>query len=227
MARFAHIAIDGPAGSGKTTVARALARRLGSLYLDTGAMYRALAVAALRYGVPVDDEAAVVRLAEARPVSVVLDPAAPDGSRIFSGDEEMGADLHRNEVSTVVSAVAAYAAVRQLMVLRQRAIASQGPVVMAGRDIGTVVLPDAPVKIYLTASLEARVGRRLAELAEHGTAVDPAELAAQLRERDALDAGRAVAPLRPAPDALVLDSTELSVEQVVARIVAAVEAHGE
>jgi cytidylate kinase len=113
------------------------------------------------------------------------------------------------------------------MVLRQRAIASQGPVVMAGRDIGTVVLPDAPVKIYLTASLEARVGRRLAELAEHGTAVDPAELAAQLRERDALDAGRAVAPLRPAPDALVLDSTDLSVEQVVARIVAAVEAHGE
>jgi CMP/dCMP kinase len=224
MGRLAHIAIDGPAGSGKTTVARALARRLGNLYLDTGVMYRALAVAALRHGVPVDDEAAVVRLAEARPIRIELDADAPDGARVFSGPEELSAELHRNEVSTVVSAVAAYPEVRRLMVERQRAIAREGPVVMAGRDIGTVVLPDAPVKVYLTASLEARVARRLAELSEAGRAVDPAELRAQLLERDALDAGRPVAPLRAAADALVIDSTDLTVEEVVRLIAAAAEA---
>jgi cytidylate kinase len=215
-----HIAIDGPAGSGKTTVARALARRLGILYLDTGAMYRAVAVAALRYGVPVDDEAALVRLAEARPVRVVLDPAAPEGSRIFVGDGELGEELYANEVSTVVSVVAAHPQIRALMVARQQAIGREGPVVMAGRDIGTVVLPDAPFKIFLTATLDARASRRLAELAEHGTRVDLQELRAQMAERDRLDASRTVAPLRKAEDAIEIDSTDIGVDQVVERIAA-------
>jgi len=221
---FAHVAIDGPAGSGKTTVARALSRKLGILNLDTGAMYRALALAALQSGVPVDDEAAIMRLALARPIEVALDPDSAEGFRISIGGSEVGEALYRNEVSTIVSVVAAYPGVRRLMVERQRAIAKNGSVVMAGRDIGTVVLPDAPVKIYLTATLEARVARRLAELREQGTAVDPVELRAQMLERDELDAHRATSPLRPADDAVTIDSTELSVEQVVARVAAAVEA---
>src|ERR1700676_1698833 len=196
MAAFAHVAIDGPAGSGKTTVARALSRRLGILHLDTGAMYRALALAALEAGVPVDDEGAILRLAHAKPIGVALDEASPEGFRIRIGEREVGAELYRNEVSTIVSGVAAYPGVRQIMVDRQRAIAQEGPVVMAGRDIGTVVMPDAPVKIFLTASLEARVARRLAELAQQGTIVDPAELRAQMEERDHLDEHRAVSPLQ-------------------------------
>lgn len=224
MAGLTHIAIDGPAGSGKTTVARALAKRLGILYLDTGAMYRAVALAALEDGVPVDDEAAIVRLARARPVDVVPDPAAPEGSRIFLAEREVGLELYRNQVSTIVSIVAAYPAIRELMVERQRAIARTAPVVMAGRDIGTVVLPDAPVKIFLTASLDARVARRLAELAAEGAQVDRFELRAQMTERDHLDANRAVSPLKPAADAIEVDSTELTVEEVVERIAAAVRA---
>ncbi|MGP6157325.1 MAG: (d)CMP kinase [Vulcanimicrobiaceae bacterium] len=215
MSGFAHVAIDGPAGSGKTTVARALARRLGILYLDTGAMYRAVALEALRAGADPGDEAALIDLATRRPVRAIPDSDASQGFRIFAGDEELGDELYGNEVSRNVSAVAAHPRVRELLVERQRAIAQEGPVVMAGRDIGTVVLPGAPVKVYLTASLDARVQRRNAELAERGTRVDPDELRRQMKERDRLDAGRAVAPLRPAPDAVEIDASELSVEQVV------------
>jgi cytidylate kinase len=226
MDAFAHVAIDGPAGSGKTTVARALSRRLGILHLDTGAMYRALALAALELGVPVDDEAAVLRLARAKPIGVVLDEGSPEGFRIRIGEREVGAELYRNEVSTIVSVVAAYPGVREIMVDRQRAIAREGPVVMAGRDIGTVVMPEAPVKIFLTASLAARVERRLAELAQQGTIVDRAELRAQMEERDHLDVNRAVSPLQPAPDSLLIDSTALSIDEVVEQIGAAVAAAG-
>jgi cytidylate kinase len=224
MAALAHVAIDGPAGSGKTTVARALAKRLGLLYLDTGAMYRAVALAALEDGVPVDDEAAIIRLARARQVGVTPDPAAPEGSRIFIGEREVGPELYRNQVSTIVSVVSAYPAIRELMVERQRAIAKNAPVVMAGRDIGTVVLPQAPVKIFLTASLEARVARRLAELEVEGGHVDRGELQAQMIERDHLDANRSVSPLRPADDAIRIDSTSMTVEEVVEQIAAAVHA---
>jgi len=226
MTAFAHVAIDGPAGSGKTTVARALSRRLGILHLDTGAMYRALALAALELGVPVDDEAAILRLARAKPIGVALDERSPDGFRVRIGEREVGAELYRNEVSTIVSIVAAYPGVRQIMVDRQRAIAQEGPVVMAGRDIGTVVMPEAPVKIFLTASLEARVERRLVELSQQGTVVDRAELRAQMEERDHLDVHRAVSPLQPAPGSLTIDSTELTVDDVVERICTAVEAAG-
>jgi cytidylate kinase len=222
MAGLTHIAIDGPAGSGKTTVARALAKRLGILYLDTGAMYRAVALAALEDGVPVDDEAAIVRLARSKPVGVVPDPAAPEGSRIYLGEREIGAELYRNQVSTIVSVVAAYPAIRELMVERQREIARTAPVVMAGRDIGTVVLPEASVKIFLTASVEARVERRLAELAAEGAHVDRLELRTQMVERDHLDANRSISPLKPAADAIQIDSTELSVDEVVERVAAAV-----
>jgi cytidylate kinase len=224
MSGFAHVAIDGPAGSGKTTVARALARRTGTLYLDTGAMYRAVALLVLRAGADAASEAAVVALARARPVRVELDQSSPLGFRISAGDQQLGDELYQNDVSRLASVIAAHPGVRELMVERQRAIARSGPIVMAGRDIGTVVLPDAPVKVFLTASLAERVARRRADLAERGTAVDTAALCAELEERDRLDASRAVAPLRPAPDAHTIDSSGLTVAEVVERIVALMEA---
>jgi cytidylate kinase len=220
MESFGHIAIDGPAGSGKTTVARALAGRLGVLYLDTGAMYRAVALVTLRAGVDPSDESAVLGLARTRPVRVTVDRASPLGFRVFAGDEELGAELYGNDVSRIVSIVSAYAGVRDLMVERQRAIASEGPVIMAGRDIGTVVLPDAPIKVFLTASVDERVERRLAELAARGTVVDRPTLRAEIEERDRLDATRAVAPLRPAADAIVIDSSGAGIDEVVDRMAA-------
>jgi cytidylate kinase len=224
MSGFAHVAIDGPAGSGKTTVARALARRLGALYLDTGAMYRALAYAALAAGRDPSDEAAMLELARARPVRVVPDGASPEGFAVYVGDEPLGDELYANEVSRIVSIVAAHPRIRSILVDSQRAIAAEGPVVMAGRDIGTVVLPDAPVKVYLIASVPERVERRRAELAERGTIVDRDALRDEIVERDRLDESRAVAPLRPAADAHTIDSSGLTVDQVVDRIAALVEA---
>jgi cytidylate kinase len=216
---YPHIAIDGPAGSGKTTVARALAVRLHVLYLDTGAMYRAVALMALRSGGDPADAAATLALARAHPIHAEHDPHAAEGFRMYAGDEALGDELYGPEVSRVVSIVAAQPAIRDLMVERQRAVAANASVIMAGRDIGTVVLPDAPVKVYLTASLPARAARRHAELAERGIAIDLAALEAEMRERDRLDESREVAPLRPASDAVILDSTDLPVDAVVDRIV--------
>ncbi len=213
-----HIAIDGPAGSGKTTVARALADRLDLLYLDTGAMYRAVALLALRGGTDPGDADATFHLASARPIHAERAIDRSSGFRIFAGDEEFGEELHSPEVSRVVSIVAAQPAIRALLVERQRAIAAQSAVVMAGRDIGTIVLPDAALKIYLTASLAERVDRRLAELAEHGVSIERSTLEREMRERDRLDESRELAPLRAAPDAVVLDSTGIPVEAVVDRI---------
>jgi cytidylate kinase len=220
MTDYAHVAIDGPVASGKTTVARALAQRLGILSLDTGAMYRGLAALALAEGADVTDEAALLELARQHPIAVRLDGEAPLGFRIFAGARELGAELFSNDVSTVVSAVARHAGVRREMVNRQRAIAAGGPVVMAGRDIGTVVLPDAPLKVFLTASVDARVKRRLAELGAAGAAVDPNVLRVQIAERDRLDETREASPLHAAADAIVIDSSDLGVEEVVARIAA-------
>jgi cytidylate kinase len=218
MIGFAHVAIDGPAGSGKTTVARALARRLGALYLDTGAMYRAVALSAKRAGIEAGDAPAVLELARAYPVRVAVDADSPLGFRVFAGDAELGEELYANEVSVIVSTIAAQPAIRALMVERQRAMASTGPVIMAGRDIGTVVLPDAPHKIFLTASVDERVARRLAELAARGTAVDAATLRAEIEERDRLDQTRETAPLRPAAGAVIVDSSGATIEEVVERI---------
>ncbi|MGH7707734.1 MAG: (d)CMP kinase [Vulcanimicrobiaceae bacterium] len=218
MGEFAHVAIDGPVASGKTTVARALAQRLGYLYLDTGAMYRAVALLAIRAGANAADDAAIVALADAHPLDVRVDRAAPLGFRIAADGHEFGAELFGDDVNAVVSLVAALPGVRERLVARQRAIASGGPVVMAGRDIGTVVLPDAPIKVFLTASVESRVRRRLAELGARGTQVDANVLRAQIIERDRLDEGRAIAPLRAAAGAVMIDSSALSIEAVVDRI---------
>jgi cytidylate kinase len=219
--RHLQIAIDGPVASGKTTVARATARRLDVLYLDTGAMYRALAYLALRTGTDVDNGAALARLAIASPIEVVLDRAAPLGFRISVGGQELEERvLQSSEVTAIVSAVAAHPEVRSAMVQAQRRIAGSAPVVMAGRDIGTVVLRDAPVKIYLTASLAARIARRRAQLEGSGIDVDADRLAQEIEERDRLDQNRAVSPLAPASDAHVIDSSEMDAQRVVDEICA-------
>ncbi|MBV8197739.1 MAG: (d)CMP kinase [Candidatus Eremiobacteraeota bacterium] len=214
-----QVAIDGPAASGKTTVARATARRLHALYLDTGAMYRAVAYLALRTGTDVDNDAALARLLAAQPIEVELDESAPLGFRIFGGKHELSeGDLQANDVTAIVSAVSTHPAVRSAMVLGQQAVAARWPVVMAGRDIGTVVLPNAQVKIYLTASIEARIARRRLQLEEAGVNVELHRLAQEIEERDRLDATRALSPLAPAPDAHIIDSSDIDAAQVVEEI---------
>jgi CMP/dCMP kinase len=219
-----QIAIDGPAAAGKTTVARATALRLGILYLDTGAMYRALASMALRTGTDVDNGAALARLLTLAPLEVQLDDGAQLGFRIRVGGHEFDeAELLSNEVTAIVSVVAAQPEVRSAMVSAQRRIADQGSVVMAGRDIGTVVMPAATVKIYLTASVPARIERRRRQLERSGVDVDVHRLAEEIEERDRLDKTRAVSPLAPAADAYVIDSSDIDAGRVVDEICAIVE----
>ncbi|NNM98496.1 MAG: (d)CMP kinase [Candidatus Eremiobacteraeota bacterium] len=214
-----QIALDGPAGSGKTTVARRLAERLALLYLDTGAMYRALAVLSLRERVDADNEPALLRLLEARPIELRLEPTTAMGFIVLAGGEALSeGDLQANAASVVVSTIAAHPRIRERMVAKQREIARLGPVIMAGRDIGTVVLPDAQVKIFLTASIGARVARRSAQFAASGTAIDAHALYSELEERDRLDESRANSPLQISPDAHVIDSSELGIEEVVSKI---------
>ena len=199
----------------KTTVARVLARELQYLYLDTGAMYRAVALMALRDGVELDSESAVLDVVRENEIHVELDTQGDRGYRVFAGGLELGDELFTREVASVVSVVAAHPLVREELTKRQREIADLGPVVMAGRDIGTVVLPAAPVKIFLTASVEARVQRRFEEYSRTGTVTDFAHLRAQIEERDRIDRSRAIAPLREADDAFVIDSSHLSPDAVV------------
>ncbi|HWQ22883.1 MAG TPA: (d)CMP kinase [Gaiellaceae bacterium] len=202
------VAIDGPAGAGKSTVARALARRLGFRYLDTGAMYRALTWLALRDGVPVEDGEALARLARASPVSL-----GADGSVAIAG-EDVTERIRAVEIDRLVPSVARHPAVRAVMRERQRALAAEGDAVIEGRDIGTVVAPGAEVKVFLVAAEEERARRRLGER----PGVEAEALAADLRRRDERDA----ANTQPAPDAVVIDTTALRVDEVVARIEALV-----
>jgi cytidylate kinase len=179
-------------------------------------MYRALAYAALHTQTDLDNENALVRLFAQNRIRVTLDRNAPLGFRIYAGDRELSqSDLESPEVTAVVSTIAAHPRVREAMVDAQRQIAQSGPVVMAGRDIGTVVLPHAAVKVYLTASVQARVQRRRAQLEEAGVDISAHELAKEIEERDRLDENRAVSPLRKAADAMMIDSSDLTVDEVV------------
>jgi cytidylate kinase len=213
-----HVAIDGPSASGKTVVSRALATRLGTLYLDTGAMYRAVAYLALRNAVELDNDAALVEMFARHTLTIVADEAAPVGYRVLVDDDDVTARLTLPDVTAAVSSVAAAPTIRAALVDRQRAIAAAESVVMAGRDIGTVVLPEARYKFFLTASLAERAKRRRLELAASGLDISGSDVAAQLAERDRLDAARATAPLRAAVDAIPIDSTEIGVEAVVERM---------
>jgi len=203
------IAIDGPAGSGKSTLARLLADRLGYSYLDTGAMYRAIAYLALRDGVALDDGPDLARLAHDAHL------AFGDDGRMLAFDADVSDEIRRPAVSAAVSEVSAHADVRQVLVAEQRRIGTEQDVVVEGRDIGTVVFPDAPVKIFLTATPPVRAERRRKELIAKGEHVRADETLAAIEARDAYDSERAVAPLKAAEDAIELDTTGLTIEGVV------------
>jgi cytidylate kinase len=216
-----HVAIDGPSASGKTVVSHALAIRLGILYLDTGAMYRAVAYLALRNGVELDNDAALVEMFARHSLGIVADEAAHNGYRVLVDEADVSARLTQPEVTAAVSTVAAAPHIRAALVARQRAIAAAEPVVMAGRDIGTVVLPDADLKIYLTASTAVRARRRAEERAD-GRSVD--EVHRALERRDRFDSTRPTSPLRSpedvADDATVIDSTGKSADDVLQEVLA-------
>ncbi len=205
-------------GSGKSTVAREVARRLGFRYIDTGAMYRAVAVAALRRGISPDDTEELTHLAER--MHLAVEPADGGGARVLVDGEDVTPDLRSVEVNRVVARVARVPGVRAALGAIQRALGAAGAVVMEGRDIGSVILPDAEVKVFLTASPEARARRRQAELAAAGEHLPLEDVRRIEAEDDRLAMTREVAPLRVAPDAVVIDSTHATVEQVVEQILA-------
>jgi cytidylate kinase len=211
------VAVDGPGGSGKSTVARAVARRLGWRYLDTGAMYRAVTWLALERRLDIEDPEALAELAERAVLTIGTDPDAPS---ISVDGTDVSAPIRSRPVTSAVSVVSAVPAVRQRLVEQQRALIASAPggIVVEGRDIGTVVAPDAPLKVFLTASTAERARRRSAEIGEAGDDA-LAQTMAELGRRDALDSGRSSSPLVQAADAWVVDSTDLSVDGVVDQIV--------
>lgn len=213
------VAIDGPAGSGKSTVARRVAERLGFRYLDTGAMYRAVAFRALASGVSPSNEAVVARIAQHDEVSFVHEGDDPMPSRVLIAGDDVTAAIRTPRVDDAVSAVARMPLVRQAMVAQQRQIAKGADIVVEGRDIGTVVFPDAELKVFLTASAEERARRRAAQHAMSGLLSDPAGVRESIERRDEADSSRAVSPLEPAVDAVELDTTALSISEVVDVIV--------
>ena len=206
------VAVDGPAGAGKSTASRTLAGRLGYAYVDTGAMYRAVGVIAHRRGVALDDDAALARLVG----SLRFEPR--DGGGLAVDGTDISAEIRRAEAGELASRVSTRPVVRERLVALQRALGAGGGVVMDGRDIGTVVFPSAEVKLYLTANPAERARRRAVELRGRGESVDEAALAREIAARDERDSARSHSPLRPAADALRLDTTGLTLEQVVARM---------
>jgi cytidylate kinase len=210
------IAIDGPAGAGKSTIARAVAARLGCTYIDTGAMYRAVAWHALRRGIDLADAAQLEAVANGARIELA-------GDRISWNGEDITAAIRTPEIGEAASRVSQFAGVRRALVSQQRRIAGQQPVVMEGRDIGTVVFPGADVKIFLDADVRIRAARRARELAQKGAAVPP-DLEQQIAERDRRDRGREESPLLQAPDAEYLDTTGLTAAEVEQAVLAIVRA---
>ncbi|MBQ3031338.1 MAG: (d)CMP kinase [Anaerotignum sp.] len=210
MKRFA-IAVDGPAGSGKSTVAKAVARKLGIVYVDTGAMYRTVALHCIQEGISLADEAAVVASLDGLNMRIQPDT---DGQKIFLNEEDVTAKIRTAEIGRGASDVGAYQKVRERMVEIQQKMAKELSVIMDGRDIGTVVLPEAEVKIYLDAGVEERARRRVGELEAKGETADFEEIKKLIIQRDYNDMNREHSPLKKADDAVVLDSTSMTVEEV-------------
>ena len=215
------IAIDGPAGAGKSTIAKSLAEALNYLYIDTGAMYRAVAYQALQQQEPLDDAERLGQLA----AQADIDMRAENGeNRILLNGYDVTKEIRLPQVSAVASAVSALPQVREQLVPKQRELAARGRAVLDGRDIGTVVLPQADCKIYLTASLDERAERRYKELLVRGLEADLAEVRRDIEQRDYQDTHRETSPLRQADDAVYLDTTGLSIEQVLAKVLQLAEA---
>lgn len=215
------VAIDGPMGSGKSTVAREVARRLGFRYVDTGAMYRGVAAAAIRRGVASGDADGLARLAQA--VTMDLAPQADEPARVLVEGDDVTDSLRSVDVNRLVAQVAKVPQVRRALGAIQRRMGDRGRVVMEGRDIGSVILPRARIKVFLTASLDARARRRQAELASAGAAVPLDDVRRIIEEDDRMASTRETGPLLVAPGAVIIDSTSLTVDQVVEQIVALVE----
>lgn len=210
------VAVDGPVGSGKSTVARHVAERLGYLYLDTGAMYRAVGLLATEAGVPLDDETAVVPVAAAARLRF-------DGrGHLFAGDRDVSGLIRSLEMGAAASVVSVLPGVRRLLVERQRELGAGADIVMEGRDIGTNVFPGADVKVFLTARPEVRAARRAEELRAKGDDVDVREVLEALEERDRRDSEREVAPLYQADDAVEVDTSDLTLDEVVDAVIAIV-----
>ena len=217
-----QIAIDGPSGAGKSTVAKALAQKLGIVYVDTGALYRTIGYAAFSRGISTKDAEAMQALLP----DIHIDVKYEDGIQcVYLNGENLGDRIRRPEISMAASDVSAIPAVRAFLLDTQREIARRNSVVMDGRDIGTVILPDADVKVFMAASAEARALRRTKELQEKGMPANYEDVLREMKERDAQDSGRAIAPAIPAPDAIHLDNSGMSVEESVDAVIKLIEPH--
>lgn len=216
------IAIDGPAGAGKSTISRMLADRCGCTYLDTGAMYRTVTLLAMEQGIEASaaDDLGLL----SRNLEIGFQPGPGGVPRVFAGCREVTEEIRSREVTSAVSEVSAHAGVREAMVEKQRLCGSAGNVVVDGRDIGTVVFPAAEVKIFLTASVAERARRRRLELEGKGIMVSQEQMEGEIAARDDYDSSREVAPLKAADDAIILDTTEMNIEQVVERVAEIVDA---
>lgn len=215
-----NIAIDGPAGAGKSTIAKMLAKELGYVYVDTGAMYRAMAYYFLQQGIDKEDEAAINAAVDGVDVTIRYE----DGSqKVLLNGADVTGSLRTEQVGNMASSTSVYPAVRVKLVALQQKLAKTADVIMDGRDIGTCVLPDAQVKIYLTASVETRAKRRYDELVEKGEPADRTKIEEDIKERDYRDMHREMSPLRQADDAVLVDSSDMSIEQVVSAILGIVK----
>jgi cytidylate kinase len=214
------ITIDGPAASGKSTIGQMLADRLGYFYLDTGCMYRATTVAALKAEIDMHDEQAVSQLARTIDLKINAHAGEMDGRQytVLLNDRDVTWEIRSPEVDANVSLVSSYSGVRQEMVRRQRQYGQRGQLVMVGRDIGTVVLPDAPFKLYVTASSEERARRRSLDREEQGHTADYEAILADLNRRDEFDSSRRMSPLKPAEDAIIIDNTNRSPKDILVEI---------
>ncbi|MEG0214518.1 MAG: (d)CMP kinase [Hungatella sp.] len=223
MSKTYNIAIDGPAGAGKSTIAKAVAVKLGFIYVDTGAMYRAMALFFLRQGITKPEESAIIKACGDLVISIRYQEGV---QQVLLNGEDVSGLIRTEEVGNMASASSVYAPVRQKLLELQRELARTSDVVMDGRDIGTCVLPDADVKIYLTASSQVRALRRHKELMEKGQMCSLAEIEQDIKERDERDMHREIAPLQQAEDAILLDSSDLTIGQVIDAIIRIAKEHG-